>query len=147
MKNTVYVLAKEREFKSPEEFALIVASHFLQTYPQVATSTATIGQTAWSRISVDHKPHDHAFVSGGSELHTAVATDSREHGLELIGGLTNLLILKTTNSAFKAFVSDRYRTLKDADDRIFATSVTATWDFAELNADFASVYGTQILSS
>jgi urate oxidase len=140
MKNTVYVLAKEREFNSPEGFALILAKHFLETYPQVAASTVYISQTAWSRISVDQKPHDHAFVCGGSELHTAVATSSRGKMEAVTGGLTNLLVLKTTNSAFKDFVSDRYRTLKDADDRIFATSVTATWDFADSSADFVSVY-------
>ena len=140
MKNTVYVLAKEREFKSPEEFALILAKHFPYTYEQVLVATVGIRQTAWSRIGVDGIPHDHAFVSAGLELHTAVATEIRGKNATLSGGVTNLLVLKTTNSAFKGFVSDRYRTLKDADDRIFATSVTATWDFEVSQADFLSVY-------
>jgi urate oxidase len=56
------------------------------------------------------------------------------------GGVTNLLVLKTTNSAWKDFWTDRYRTLKDADDRIFATSVTAEWNFADPTSgvDFAA---------
>src|SRR5438105_15803604 len=37
MKNTVYVLAKENEFASPEQFAVILAEHFPRTYPQVAS--------------------------------------------------------------------------------------------------------------
>jgi urate oxidase len=140
MKNTVYVLAKEREFKSPEEFALVLAKHFPHRYEQVTAATVAIRQSAWSRIDVEGKPHDHAFVSGGSELHTALATDIRGKDATLSAGIANLLVLKTTNSAFKGFVSDRYRTLKDADDRIFATSVSATWDFDVSLPDYVSVY-------
>jgi len=140
MKNIVYVLAKEQPFSSPEEFALILAKHFPHTYQQVTAATVTVRQTSWSRISVDGKPHDHAFVSAGSELHTATASDVRGRNVTLSGGIADLLVLKTANSAFKNFVTDRYRTLKDADDRIFATSVTSTWDFETTSADFVDVY-------
>jgi urate oxidase len=140
MKNTVYVLAKEQPFSSPEEFALILAKHFPHTYQQVTAATVAVRQTAWSRIWVDGKPHEHAFVSAGSELHTAIASDVRGKNVTLAGGVADLLVLKTTHSAFKNFVTDRYRTLKDADDRIFATSVTATWDFETTHADFNDVY-------
>jgi urate oxidase len=140
MKNIVYVMAKEQPFSSPEEFALILAKHFPHTYQQVTAATVSIRQTGWSRIAVDGKPHDHAFVSAGAELHTATATDIRGKNVALSGGIANLLVLKTTRSAFKNFVSDRYRTLKDADDRIFATSVTAVWDFESTPTDFGSVY-------
>jgi urate oxidase len=140
MKNTVYVLAKEKEFRSPEEFALILAKHFPHTYEPVTAATVSVRQTAWSRIAVNHKPHDHAFVAAGSEVHTAVATDIRGKDTTLSGGVADLLVLKTTNSAFKEFVTDRYRTLKDADDRIFATSVTASWEFETPQVDFVSAY-------
>ena len=49
-------------------------------------------------------------------------------------------MLKTTNSAFKGFVTDRYRTLKDTDDRIFATSVTSTWDYTSAAAGFVPAH-------
>ena len=56
--------------------------------------------------------------------------------------MTDLLILKSGNSAFRDFVTDRFRTLPNADDRIFATSVTAAWDLAgpqpHYAADFAA---------
>jgi urate oxidase len=139
MKNTVYVLAREREFQSPEELALILAKHFPQTYPQVTACVVKARQTRWSRIAVEGKPHDHAFVSAGSELITAEAAATRDKETILRGGLSDLLVLKTTQSAFKGFVSDRFCTLKDADDRIFATSITATWDFQAHSADFVSV--------
>ena len=139
MKNTVYVLAKEKDFSTPEEFAILLAGHFSKTYSQVESATVSVEQSSWQRIAVDGKPHDHAFISGGSELHTAVAI-SKGDTSTITGGVTNLLVLKTTRSAFKNFVTDRYRTLKDADDRIFATSVTATWDYNTTKLDFIATH-------
>jgi urate oxidase len=138
MKNTVYVLAKERQFSTAEEFAILLAEHFLKTYSQVDLVTAHVSQTNWARILVDEKPHDHAFICGGPELWTASALVHRDGLLQISGGVTDLMILKTTRSAFKNFVSDRYRTLKDADDRIFATKLRAHWAFNSPAAGFAS---------
>jgi len=140
MKNTVYVLAKERDFNSAEQFAILLAEHFTKTYSHVETATVTVRQSSWSRINTNGKPHDHAFVSGGAELHTAVATSTRGDATTIAGGVQDLLVLKTTNSAFKGFVRDRYRTLKDTDDRIFATSVTASWDYSSIAADFVAAH-------
>ena len=141
MKNTVYVLAKESNFTTPEAFSILLAEHFPKTYPHVKSTYVEIRQTAWTRIPHSGKPHDHAFVSGGAELHTAVAMcPGKNAPASVTGGLTNLLILKTTNSAFKDFVTDRYRTLKDTDDRIFATSVTATWNYTNTNIDFTTTH-------
>ena len=42
-------------------------------------------------------------------------------------GLTNLVVLKTTDSAFAGFPRDEFTTLPDTDDRILATSITASW--------------------
>lgn len=137
MKNTVYVLAMENEFNSAESFALLLARHFVATYPQVNSAETLIRQLAWNRIDVDGQPHDHAFVSGGAEIHTAQATAVRGGAASIFGGVTDLLVLKTTRSAFKDFVTDRYRTLKDADDRIFATSIYATWAYNDDTVDFA----------
>src|SRR5262249_41419297 len=53
--------------------------------------------------------------------------------------LADLLILKTTDSAWRDFHRDRYRTLPDADDRILATSLTASWPYAR-PADWDAVH-------
>jgi urate oxidase len=45
-------------------------------------------------------------------------------------------VLKTTASEFSNFVTDRYRTLKDTKDRIFATTVDAEWTYSIRKADF-----------
>ena len=122
MKNTVYVLAKEKQFDSPEAFAVLLAEHFVASYLQVRSARVHVRQSNWKRIMVAGQPHEHAFMSGGADLHTAHAIASRSVPTTVHGGITDLLVLKTTRSAFKGFVTDRYRTLKDTDDRIFATS-------------------------
>ena len=139
MKNTVYVLAKEHAFDSVEQFAVILVRHFLATYPQVSAAQVELTQSAWQRITVDGKPHDHAFTSAGPQLRYACAVwdrSTRQPALE--GGVRNLLVLKTTGSEWCDFVSDRYRTLKDARDRIMATKVDADWEYNTLAGDFRS---------
>lgn len=57
------------------------------------------------------------------------------------GGLKNLRVLKTTQSSFTDFIQDDYRTLPDANDRIFSTVVTASWDFSTASGvDFDRVW-------
>jgi len=138
IKNTVYVVAKENAFDTAEAFGILLANHFPNLYKQVKSCTVEITEAKWDRIKVGGKPHVHSFVNGGSELHTArVSVAKKGKPPVIFGGVTNLLVLKTTNSAWKDFWTDRYRTLKDADDRIFATSVTAEWEFDGGKVDFA----------
>ena len=54
-------------------------------------------------------------------------------------GIADLMLLKTTDSAFRDFHRDQYRTLPDADDRIFATSLTADWSYAA-DTDWDAAY-------
>jgi urate oxidase len=140
MKNTVYVLAKENDFSCAEQFAGQLAGHFTKTYPQVTSAFVEVRQNNWARIDFDGKPHDHAFVSGGADLHRATALSVPGNPIEIAGGIQNLMVLKTTNSAFKDFVTDRYRTLKDADERIFATKMTADWDYTAADVDFVAAH-------
>jgi urate oxidase len=134
----VYVLAKENDFSTPEQFAILLSRHFCGTYGQVKRSSVNVRQTAWNRISVGGKPHDHAFIGGGSHLMTAVAESTRDV-TTITGGVVDLMVLKTTRSAFKGFVTDKYRTLGDADDRILATQIAAAWAITDPAADFAAV--------
>jgi urate oxidase len=137
IKNTVYVLAKEHRFDSIEQFALILARHFVATYPQVSKATVEVTQSAWQRIVVDGRPHDHAFTSAGPQRRYARAEHARGRAEpSLVGGVRQLLVLKTTASEWRDFVDDRYRTLKDTRDRIIATQVDADWAYNTLWADF-----------
>jgi len=46
--------------------------------------------------------------------------------------------MKTTASGFSHFLRDKYTTLADTDDRIFATTIEATWTCREADADWQS---------
>ena len=139
MKNTVYVLAKEHPFDSIEQFALILARHFIETYPQVSAATIVLTQSSWQRIAVDGKAHDHAFTSAGTQLRYAKVTLERsKQRPTLIGGVRELQVLKTTASEWRDFVDDRYRTLKDTRDRIMATKIDADWTYNTLGGDFTA---------
>jgi len=129
MKNTVYVLAKTLGVTDIESFGLALARHFLQEYPQVTRAAIELDEQLWQRI------HPHAFVGGGGEMRSGVVTGTRE-ACRVESGLSGLLVLKTADSAFAGFVRDRYTTLPETSDRIFATMVTAAWTYASKSADW-----------
>ena len=50
-------------------------------------------------------------------------------------------MLKTTKSSFVNFVTDGYRSLPDAEDRIFSTVVESSWSYRTLNGlDFDKAF-------
>lgn len=127
MKNTVYAYARTEPIAHVEHFADRLATHFLEQ-PPVERARILIAEQRWDRIAVAGQPHPHAFMQPGGEQWTAVVVrDAR--GLEVSGGLTGLVLLKTTDSAFAGFPRDGYTTLQETTDRIFATSVTASWRY------------------
>ncbi|MCS7034175.1 MAG: urate oxidase [Phycisphaerae bacterium] len=129
IRNTVYVLAKEHPFRCIEDFAALLANHFLVTYPQVSGATVELTQSSWRRIEVDGRPHDHAFISAGPQRRRILIEHDRDRPPRQTGGVRDLLVLKTTGSEWRDFVSDRYRTLHDTRDRILATRIDADWRF------------------
>jgi urate oxidase len=132
MKNIVYALAADTVLTSPEAFALVLGRHFL-TYSQIETAQIDISVDSWRRIEVGDRPHAHAFVGEGPEKRTCTVTVDRD-GQRVTAGLTDMMVLKTTDSAWRDFHRDQYRTLPDADDRIFATSVTCQWKYSHPTA-------------
>ena len=88
---------------------------------------------------MDGKPHPTAFESGGAELRYAGATNLMGQ-LQVYGGFRELLVLKTTDSAFTGFVRDEFTTLPEATDRILATKVSATWWIPDRTADFNAIF-------
>lgn len=49
-KNTVYVLAKQHGVASPEEFGLLLATHFVSKYPWVTRARVQVTAHPWQRI-------------------------------------------------------------------------------------------------
>ncbi|KAJ4758496.1 Uricase [Rhynchospora pubera] len=129
MKNTVYGKAKEcTEELTVERFALLLARHFTTSYPQVTGAIVSIVEKPWERVLIDGKPHSHGFKLG-SELHTTEVTMKKCGAVNIISGLKNLSLLKTTQSGFEGFVRDKYTLLLDTRERIVATEVTSSWRY------------------
>ena len=136
IKNTVYLLAQDDPMERVETFGRALARHFLDTYDHVDRATATLTQRHWRRLL----DCPHAFSAGEAEVATTVCTADREHGLTLSAGLAHLLLAKTTQTGFTDFHRDAYRTLPDADDRILATELTASWAFADATTPDAAAF-------
>ena len=123
MKNTVYALAKGDRLEHVEAFASTLAEYFAQK-PGVSLARIQAAEHPWSRLDA------HAFVSAGGEEWTSVVTRSAGR-TSTASGLRGLVVLKTTDSAFSGFPRDKYTTLPETRDRILATSITATWNYAD----------------
>jgi urate oxidase len=108
----------------------------MKTYRQVNYVRAGIWQARWKRINVRGKPHPHAFINAGNERRVCTVTQERGHQIGVGVALHDLLVLKTTDSAFSDFVRDEYTTLQDTDDRIFATQINAWWAYGARRPDF-----------
>ena len=136
MKNTVYAMARRDPLIHIESFALGLAEHFAT---KLAVSWVRISaiEYRWDRITAGGRPHPHAFIQGGPEHWTTVVTREK-NAVDITSGLGDLVVLKTSDSAFSGFPRDAFTTLPDTEDRILATSVTATWKYRAGAADFGA---------
>lgn len=130
MKNLVNVLAFEHVDAANEPFALAIAQCFLDRYPQVSEAQVEVEETVWSRLRIDGQPHDHSFVRADSGTPFARVTATRS-AREIVGGILDLPIMKTTESGFTGYPKDEYTTLAPTTDRILATRLRAAWRFDE----------------
>jgi urate oxidase len=125
MKNTVYAMARQHDLADVESFAERLADHFAAT-PAVTAVRISAAEHRWDRLWAQGSPHPHAFVQrGGEQWTTVVQRDAG--GTRITSGLANLVVLKTSDSSFSGYPRDAFTTLPEADDRILATSVTASW--------------------
>ncbi|WP_433937293.1 factor-independent urate hydroxylase [Sorangium cellulosum] len=125
MKNTVYALAKGHPVEPIEDFGVLLAEHFLGK-GHARRARVAIAEKVWSRIDAGGAPHRHAFLRAGGERRTAEITAAAGE-LAIESGIADLLVLKTTGSAFSGFPRDPYTTLKETDDRILSTLMVARW--------------------
>lgn len=135
MKNTVYALAAEHPVAEPEAFGDRLAQHFLQRNPRLGRVRIDVTEHQWKRIKVGSKEHGQAFARQGAESRTATVQASRDQ--TLIGaGIKDLVILKSSRSAFRGFPRDEFTTLPDTSDRLLATALTASWHYRAADIDF-----------
>jgi len=148
VKNTVNVIAKTSpHVLNPALFALHVALHFVTKYDHLSKAVVTLEQFKWSRIPVGDKAelHKHAFVRDGDEKGIVkVEVDSSEGKDKIKGsvvaGLKDLLVLKSSGSAFENFYVDEFTTLTPVSDRILSTSVECEYTI-QLPAGYLTIDG------
>jgi len=139
MKNTVYALAAQQPVAQPEAFGLLLCRHFLARNPKLRRVRVDIAEQPWDRIPIGDREHGQAFVRGGAEIRTATIQEGGA-GATVGAGVGDLVILKSSRSAFTGFLRDEYTTLPDATDRLFATSLTATWSYQDAAVEFGQVW-------
>ncbi|EEF59469.1 factor-independent urate hydroxylase [Pedosphaera parvula] len=128
MKNTVNALAKQHLGGETERFGIALGEHFLKHYSQIQKVTLHLSERMWKRLSIDGKPHPHAF-SGNSEACPFAHVTCNRDKILVESGIKDLLILKSTESGFEGYPKCEYTTLPETKDRIMATSLEASWTF------------------
>lgn len=126
MRNTIYALAQDNLTRDLEAFGAVLCSHFLERQ-DVRRASVSISEALWDRHS------ETGFTGGGSERRLANVVRGGEE--RTAAGVEGLVVLKTRGSAFTGFPVDAFTTLPEREDRLLATSVTATWVYSEIPSD------------
>jgi urate oxidase len=129
MKNTVYAFAREHLVGPVESFGLALARHFAG-FDQVHGATIGIDEHRWVRMPTDEGEAPDAFLRSSDFTRTASVTATHD-GVAIEAGIRDLAVMKTGRSAFRGFPRDDYTTLPEADDRIMATMLSASWRYGE----------------
>ena len=126
-KNTVFAFAREHGVGQIEDFALLLARHFVASQEAISFARVTVEEYPWERLG------GHSFRRSGREVRTAtVSHDGRDSWV--VSGLHDLVVLNSAGSEFWGFARDRYTTLAETTDRILATAVDARWRHAAASA-------------
>jgi urate oxidase len=133
MKNTVNVLAQTELSFEIERFGLALGRHFTGKYAQVERCEVTLSGKLWQRIG----DHPHSFTGNDASKPWARVTTTRA-GSTVSAGVRDFLVLKTTGSGFAGFPKCEFTTLPETSDRICATMISATWDFASEPPSYAA---------
>ncbi len=136
MKNTVYALAAEHPFDDIEDFGLALTDHYLQASPRTSSVQVDLTEHLWEAIGEEK---DRSFRKAGSERRKAIVIQDRD-GAKVQAGIEDLVVMKTSKSAFEGYPRDRYTTLRETSDRLLATAVQATWRYAPFTSNFGPLW-------
>ena len=118
-KNTVYALAAEDDVVAqPESYGIRLARHFVDT-----TEPVTWAGSSWRCTRGRGWDSPHAFARD-SHVRTATVTYDGS-ATRVVSGVRDLVLLKTTDSEFWGYLTDRFTTLEPTRD--MATSLVAQW--------------------
>jgi urate oxidase len=137
IKNTTNFVAYHQLGTETEPFAIALCQQFLKKYSHVTSVTVETLERVWERQIVDGKPSGTNFVNAGKGIpwSKTVATDG---SVQTTSGVRELVVLKTSGSAWEEFLRDELTTLPDTNDRLLATSLTAGWVYQKAPASYAA---------
>jgi urate oxidase len=131
-KNTVYAFARDG-VGSAEAFGLRLARHFVDSQPTIDVARVSIEEYGWRRLG------PHSFARTGEGVRTASITYDGSTAW-VVSGVSDLVLLNSTDSEFHGFLVDRYTTLAPTRDRILATAVNASWRHGSSEGDWEELY-------
>jgi urate oxidase len=132
-KNTAFAYAKLHGISSIEDYAIALGTRLVEATPAATEAEVRVDEYAWDRLG------DHSFVRRGGAVRTCVVTVGRG-SVHVESGVKELVVLNSTDSEFKGFLKDEFTTLPEADDRILATSLVATWRHSGTDVDWNASY-------
>eukprot|EP00301_Raphidiophrys_heterophryoidea_P024998 c8276_g1_i1.p1 GENE.c8276_g1_i1~~c8276_g1_i1.p1 ORF type:complete len:338 (+),score=81.66 c8276_g1_i1:90-1016(+) len=135
-KNTCYALALNTDFDSIEDYGLALARDMLERHKHISKVNLDISERKWERVQVGGQPHNHVFMcSPRPNLNTTEIAMTRSCTV-VRSGVSDMRLMKTTQSGFLGYVQDKYTNLKpvgegtSTPDRIMCTDMIAWWEFA-----------------
>jgi urate oxidase len=137
IKNTTNVIAFNQLGTETEPFAIALCEHYLKKYSHVTSVNVETLERVWERQIVDGRPSGTNFVSSGKGIPWTRTVATRD-SIETTSGIRELVVLKTSGSAWEDFLRDDLATLPDANDRLLATSLTASWVYQKTPASYAT---------
>lgn len=135
IKNIVNVVARENTALSTEEFCQVLAKRYLDLYPQASSVSITAHETKWARLAVDGELHPHAFLLDSNGKPTVEIHATRD-GTVMSSGLDGFTFMKSTQSGWENYYTDKYSTIQPTNDRICATSMVASWTWSGKPASY-----------
>jgi len=145
IKNITYYLAKiSPHILNPEKFAIHLGTFLVSKYAHIQKAFVTVEQLRWTRIQAPGNAenqtvtHPHAFYRDGEDKRIVnVEVDASAGKDNLVAnvkaGISDLLVLKSTGSAFNGFYTDEFTTLVPVSDRIFSTSIDLSYTFSGIS--------------
>ena len=138
MKNTAYAFAADHLTASIEAYASALGRHFLD-FDQVDRAIVNVREHAWRPLDTGGGTAGGAFVRGGEGTRIATVASGRDETV-VEAGIEDLVVMKTSRSAFSGFPRDRFTTLADTEDRLMATRLTAIWRYGAPGVDFDTTW-------
>ena len=143
MKNMVYSLARKSAAECMEEFAKELIESLLSRNPQVSAAEVSIAEKAWEHLQRGGKPQPTTIVQTSGACQTTKVTRTRASECSVSSGFDNLVIMKTSGSAFEGYIQDSLTTLAPAIDRLLGTAVRANWTYTRTDVAFSS-FGAKV---